>query len=162
MNIDLILQNQRVHIDDNYEEFASVFCNIAGFEKSKTKDRFVLSNWMEGYLYSCLIGIQSNSREIRKGKKLEKTKWSYNYVEQYKYVISILLSKKDVLNELNILSRETISNNFISIENTLEGVKTICDEYSNGGLKYLYDLYQKDDTIFNEYDSLTKIYKELS
>jgi len=161
MNLELILQNQRVHIDDNYEEFASIFCNIAGFERNKTKERFILSNWMEGYLFSCLVGIKSNSRENIKGKKLQKAIWSYNYVEQYKYVISLLLSKKDILNELNLLTRESISNNFINIESTLQEIKVICDEYSNGGLKYLYELYQKDDTIFNDYDSLIKIYKEL-
>jgi hypothetical protein len=161
MSLELILQNQKVHIDEYYEEFASIFCNIAGFEKNKTKERFILSNWMEGYLFSCLIGIKTNSREKTEGKKIQKATWSYNYVEQYKYVISFLLSKKDILNELNLLSRESISNSFINVETTLQELKIICDEFSNGGLKYLYELYQKDDTIFNDYDSLIKIYKDL-
>jgi hypothetical protein len=43
------------------------------------------------------------------------------------------------------------------MENILDDVKKICDEFSNGGLLYLSRLYEKDNTIFNDFDGLEKI-----
>jgi hypothetical protein len=159
MELDSILLTHRLHIDSHYEEFVELYCNTTGANTSKTAARFVLSNWYEGYLYAVLLGLKINAREPRIGERKDKAPmWSKSYLSQYKYAITNVLSRKDVLFELNLLSREAISTHFVSVEATLNQVKSICEEYCSGGLKYLYTEWQKDPTVFNEYNALKKIY----
>lgn len=162
MNIDLLLTNHRLFIDEPDEEFAKLFCNTAGAETSRTKNRLILNNWYEGYLYCLLVGINSNSRKYEGYiKRQDKApKWSNNYLEQYKYAMGKLMEKPSILNELGILDRDAIKNNFISSEKLLGDIKKICDQYSMGGLKYLRDKYEKDDSIFNSENSLKELYEE--
>jgi hypothetical protein len=158
MNLDGLLIEHRLFIDSQYEELAGLFCNLTGQRTSLTKDRFLLSNWYEGYLYTLLLGIRKNQREMYKGKRLDKApKWSNNYIKQYKYALSLVLSRKDILNELNLIDYPSINLNERDMENILDDVKKICDEFSNGGLLYLSRLYEKDNTIFNDFDGLEKI-----
>lgn len=160
MNIDLILISHRLTLDSHFEKTANLFCNVAGANKTNTISKYILGSWYEGYLYCLLLGIKIKNRIPRKGKPLDKApKWSDRQLNQYKYAISILLTKNDVVNELNLISREAIKNNFERIGNTLDQIKKICDEYSNGGLEYLADLYEKDDNIFANYKSLKEIYQ---
>lgn len=161
MNIDAILFSQRLYIDNHYEDLAKRFCNLAGQEGTRTKERFILRNWYEGYIYTLLLGIRTGNREkaINRGEKAPK--WSRNYDTQFKYAISILLTKKDILKELNLLEYDDLINSFNSTEDTIKKIKKICDEYSNGGLKYLNDRYEYDDSIFSDYDSLSEIMKEV-
>lgn len=162
MSIDVLLYDHRLYIDSQYEELAGLFCNLTGQKTTLTKDRFLLSNWYEGYLYTLLLGIRLNQREPYKGKKLDKApKWSSNYVKQYKYAISLILSKKDILNELNLSDYKSLLTER-TLENILDDTKKICDEYSNGGLHYLNRLYDKDNMVFNEYDGLVKIMNEVT
>lgn len=162
MNIDLLLTNHRLFIDAPDEDFAKLFCNTAGAETSRTKNRLILNNWYEGYLYCLLIGINSNNRkdEGYTERRDKAPKWSNNYLEQYKYAIGKLLEKPSILNELGILDRNAIKNNFVSSEKLLTDIKKICDQYSMGGLKYLRDKYEKDDSIFNSAYSLRELYEE--
>lgn len=161
MNIDAIIFDQRLSLDGNYEKIAGLFCNLTGAKTTDTRNKYLLSSWYEGYIYTSLIGIRTNNRESRIGDKIEKApKWSKNYIEQYKYLLTLLLSRPDILNELNLLNREAIKENFENVETLLDDLKKICDEYSNGGLKYLSSLYEKNDVIFNDYNSLSKIYIE--
>jgi hypothetical protein len=162
MNIDLLLSNHRLFIDAQDEEFAKLFCNTAGAETSRTKNRLILNNWYEGYLYCLLIGINVNAREYNgfTDRKDKTPKWSHNYLEQYKYAIGKLLEKPSVLNELGILDREAIKTNFGGTEKLLGDVKKICDQYSIGGLRYLKDKFEKDDTLFNTAYSLKHLYEE--
>lgn len=162
MELEGLLYEHRLYIDSEYEDLAGMFCNLTGQKTSLTKDRFLLSNWYEGYLYTLILGIRRNEREPYKGKKLDKApKWSNNYIKQYKYAISLILSKKDILNELNIIDYQSMNSNDWAIEKILDDIKKICDEFSNGGLLYLSRLYSKDNTIFNDYDSLTRIMDEI-
>lgn len=159
MELDSILLTHRLHIDSHYEEFAELYCNTTGASTSKTVNKFILSNWYEGYLYAVLLGLKINERESRIGERKDKAPiWSKSYLNQYKYAITNVLARKDILFELNLLTREAISTNFISVEATLNQVKNICDEYCNGGLKYLYAEWQRDPTVFSEYTALKKIY----
>lgn len=158
MNLDGLLYEHRLFIDSQYEELAGLFCNLTGQRTSLTKDRFLLSNWYEGYLYTLLLGIRKNQREPYKGKRLDKApKWSNNYIKQYKYALSLILARKDILNELNLIDYQSINLNERDMETIMDDVKKICDEFSNGGLLYLSRLYEKDNTIFNEFDGLVKI-----
>lgn len=157
MNIDTILFSQRLYIDNSYEDLAKGFCNLAGQEGTRTKERFILHNWYEGYIYTLLLGLYSGYREkyINRGEKAPK--WSSKYDTQFKYAIAILLTKKDILKELNLLEYDDLINNYIDTEDTIKKIKKICDEYSNGGLKYLSELYANDDSIFEDYDCYKNI-----
>lgn len=160
MNIDALLLDHRLYIDSHYEDFAGLFCNLTGQRTSLTKDRFLLGNWYEGYLYTLLVGIRQNEREEYIGKRTDKAvKWSQNYLKQYKYAISQLLSRDDILNELDLLDYESITKPEVNAKSVLDDVKKICDEFSNGGLKYLKQLYDKDNTIFNDYNSLESLFR---
>ena len=162
MDIDSKIQDQRLFIDSSYEDIAELFCNLAGAATSKTKKRFLLSNWYEGYLYCLMLGIKIDAREpYKKGKRADKApKWSKYYVTQYKYAVSKLLIKKDIQYELNLTNRKSIKENFTDIDSLMDQIKKICDEYSNGGLLYLKNKFDSDAIIFNNHDGLIKIYNE--
>ena len=161
MDANTNLMTHRLYLDSHFEKTANLFCNATGAATTKTSSKYILGSWYEGYLYCLLLGIKTNNRIPRKGKRLDKAPhWSDKQLQQYKYAISILLTKNDVINELNLSNRSSIKENFKSIEDTLDGVKKICDEYSNGGLSYIADLYEKDDTIFSSYNCLKTIYEE--
>jgi len=118
-----------------------------------------LSSWYEGYIYSALLGIRVGNRK-EFSKKMDKApKWSHNYVEQFKFCISLLLTKEDILNELGLLDYESIIEGG-DAEDIMAQLKSICDEYSNGGLEYLSDLYEKDNSLFDDYDSLKTIMED--
>lgn len=158
MNIDGLIFEHRLYIDSHYENMAGLFCNLTGQRTKLTKDRFLLNNWYEGFLYTLLLGIKINQRENYIGKRIDKApKWSISYLKQYKYAISHLLSREDILNELNLLDYKSIVENKSDAKMVLDETKKICDEFSNGGLKFLLMRYEKDNTIFNDYDSLKKI-----
>lgn len=159
MNINEYILDQRLHFDQEYEEIASRFCNLTGQKTSLTKDRYLLPAWYDGYIYTALLGIKVGYKEDFV-KKIDKTsKWSGGYMKQYKYVLMKLLAKKDVLKEIGLLNREEINNEFEDVKSTLDKLQIICDKYSNGGLKYLKEQYQKNDSIFNEHTGLVEIYK---
>lgn len=158
MALDTLLFNKkRLFIDNHYENLAKLFCNLAGSETSRTKERFVLNNWFEGFIYTLLLGIKIGQREKHKDKKDKTPFWSENYKVQYKYAIALMLSREDILNELNILSYDDISKNYTNLEETIKNIHKICEEFSNGGLKYLQELYDKDNSLFDDYDCLIKI-----
>ena len=160
MNIDTLIYDHRLYIDSHYEDFAGLFCNLTGQRTSLTKDRFLLGSWYEGYLYTLLMGIRVNHREEYIGKKVDKApKWSPHYMRQYKYAITQILSREDVLNELDLLDYKSITKPEVDAKKVLDDVKKICDEYSNGGLKHLYNLHEKDNTIFNDFDSLENLFR---
>jgi len=158
MEIEGLIFDHRLFIDSHYETLASTFCNLTGQKTSLTKERFLLNNWYEGYLYTLLLGIRNNQRENYIGNRTDKApKWSSNYMKQYKYALFLLLSRNDILNELNLLDYQSIIQNNKDLKNILAELKKICDEYSNGGLKILSLLYEKNNTLFSEYNALEKI-----
>jgi hypothetical protein len=160
METNVLLMSHRLYLDSNYEKTANLFCNLTGQATSKTDAKYILGSWYEGYIYTLLLGLKTNNRMPRVGERKDKApSWSEKHLQQYKYAISILLTKNDVINELNLYNRISIKNNFKSKKETLDQIKNICDEYSNGGLKYLSDLYEKDDTIFSSYKSLKTIFE---
>ena len=162
MNIDLLLSSHRLFIDATDEEFAKLFCNTAGAETSRTKNRLILSNWYEGYLYTLLIGINTDYREYSGyvDRKDKANKWSHNYLEQYKYAIGKLLAKPSILNELGLLDRDSVVSNFEGPEKLLIDIRKICDQYQKGGIKWLKEKYEKDDSLFNTAYSLKELYEE--
>jgi hypothetical protein len=160
MDLDtLLFDNKRLAIDNHYEDLAKLFCNLAGQETSRTKERFVLNSWYEGFIYTLLIGIHTGNRQKHKDRLNKTSYWSGHYRDQYKYAIAFLLTKEDILNELNISSYDDIAKNYTNIEETLKSIHKICEEFSNGGLKFLKEQYENDNSIFEDYDCLKNIMK---
>ena len=158
MNIEALLTDYSLHIDPNFEEFASKFCNIQGFKEEKTKTMFLLDSWFEGYLYCVIIGLIKNDRKKFSSAKKEKARtWSKEHREQLAYVLSLILGRDDIKNELNIYTRSQIKTSFTNEDDFMKQLKSICDEFSNGGLNYLRNEYEKNEYLFEDYDSLKDI-----
>ena len=61
----------------------------------------------------------------------------------------MLLAKPEIQNELNLDSRQSL-NNIPNLKSLSDSIKKVCDEYAFGGLQFLKDQYDKDDTIFDD------------
>lgn len=160
MNADLYINNQRLYFDSHYTETAKLFCNLEGAKTTLTRERFLLGSWFEGYIYTALLGLKLNHRCEFKNRTDKAAKWSVHYMKQYKYLLVKILSKRDILNELQLLTKDSIVDNFKGTEGLLNELQGIANSFSNGGLEYLSELYRKDSSIFNYHDSLKRIYME--
>lgn len=159
MNIDLIISKHRLTLDNHYEDLVKQFCNIEGYKSYKSKERFLIKNWFGGYLFTLFLGLKINEREKTKGKKIDKAPSWGTYLKPYKYGITKVLAKPDILMELNLSSKKQIETHFDNIENLMSDVQKICVEFSNGGLKYLQALYDDDNNIFDGHDAIKSIYE---
>lgn len=160
--MDQLILNHSLFIDKNYEEFINKFCSTTGSNFPPGKIGNYLGSWYEGYIFCLLIGLNTNNRHYNGfEKKYEKmSTWSTQNLNQYKYCLSRILSKQDIIVELGIDSRNNIMDNFTTTENLLKKTKEIADQFSLGGVHYLLNLYNDDVTIFDDSLSLVKIYKK--
>ena len=56
MNIDSHILTHRLFIDDKYDDFVQLFCNTSN--DMKNSEKYLLSNWYEGYIYTALLGLK--------------------------------------------------------------------------------------------------------
>ena len=154
MNFEVKLSDLNLHIDAQYEEIANKFCNTG---KSKSKQH-KLNTWFEGFIYTALIGINIDSRINYKDKKEKFRTWS-TFRDHLGYVFMKTLSKEDVRNELNILDFNQIKLDFGGVNDLIDKTFAIIGEYSNGGLKYLQDKYENNNSLFDSLYALEKIYE---
>jgi hypothetical protein len=155
INFEVKITDLNLYIDDQYEDIANKFCNTG---KSKSKQH-KLNTWFEGFIYTALIGINIDSREKYKNKKEKFRRWS-TFREHLNFVFMKVLAKEDVRNELKILEFDQIKSEFISVDELVKKTFEIIGEYSNGGLKYLKDNYERNNSLFESLYSLEKIYEE--
>ena len=161
--IDSIIQSQRLYIDNAYEEVASKFCNLAGSNTTKTAERFLLSNWYEGYIYTALLAMKKELERVPFQNRGDKTPyWSPSYIKQYKFLIIKLFEINGVLNELGLQKYEQIINNESNtgeefVKHKLGIIKNMLDSYSNAGLNYLKEKYDNDPDLFDHHQSLKEI-----
>jgi hypothetical protein len=156
INFEVKLTNLNLYIDDQYEEIANKFCNHG---KAKSKNEHKLKTWFEGFIYTALIGININSRVKYKNKKEKFRRWS-TFVDQLSFVFMKTLSRGDVRKELNILEFEQIKSDFDGIDELIAKTFVVIGEYSNGGLKYLQERYENNNSLFDGLYALENIYKE--
>ena len=105
--IDLLVSNE-LDIDKDAEEFVSLFVNTAGYIAEKTKKRSLLPSWYDGYFFCSWVGIKFNRRK-KEWKKITKSNRGFSSRKsQYFYLIASMLSKEEILYELNIESKESI------------------------------------------------------
>lgn len=159
--MDSTILRHSLNIDQEYESFINNFCSTTGANFPQGKLGNYLGSWYEGYLYCLMIGINKDARHYNgyKKKHQKMPTWSLKNIHQYKYCIAKIMSRKDIVKELGIDSRESISNNFESVENLLLQVKEICEQFSLGGLHYLMELYEKDPSMFDHPLALKTIYE---
>ncbi len=158
--ISLILSH-RLHIDAENEKFASKFVNIEGYKQEKAKQKVLLRTWYDGYLFCLWIGINSNRRKEDFKLKDKAAKGWRDRSKQYIYLISKILSKKEIQIELNIDSKKSIVKNKVNLGKVSSQLKKICDEYAFGGLECLKEIYEKDDEIFDATENFEMILKKL-
>jgi len=154
MNISAILSEHRLHINSRLEqEVVTSFCSTT----TQGGRKRLLQDWFQGYIYAATLGISKDKRvPFAKGEKVQKAQWSSNYLNQYEFLLSHLLTRTDILVELNLLSsmaddteaqtseillktylHEGAFNQTEFYKQVFEKLKNICDEFMNGGLEYL-------------------------
>lgn len=152
-----LIASHNLNIDIENESFASKFVNIEGYKENKSKERVLMKTWKDGYLLSLWIGIKSNTRK-KDFKSKEKAR-TLDRKSQYLYLISQILSKKEVLIELDLESIDAIKNSGTNVKMISDKLKRICDEFAFGGLEYIKELYEKDEEIFDDPGFFEKIFK---
>ena len=156
MNVELIIVELKLHIDKKYDDFVNKFCNTKQGKQKENK----LESWFEGFIYTSLIGLNINSRMQYEDKYLKMRHWQNpKYRDSLNYLLMKVISQDALRNELNIFNLTQIKNDYTNINNLIHSSYNIISEFSNGGLKYLYEKYENDNSIFDEYDSLLKIYQ---
>ena len=162
MELDLIelLASHKLEIDVANEEFASNFVNIEGYKKTKSEERVLMKTWYDGYLFSLWIGIKLNRRK-KEFKPKEKARTLISRKKQYIYLISKILSKKEILIELNLESIDAIKKSRVDSKQIADKLKVICDEFAFGGLDYLKELYIENEDIFDGPDFFDEVYKSI-
>lgn len=154
--IDLLVSNE-LDIDKDAEEFVSLFVNTAGYIAEKTKKRSLLPSWYDGYFFCSWVGIKFNRRK-KEWKKITKSNRGFSSRKsQYFYLIASMLSKEEILYELNIESKESINDNNINPEKLSKHIKHTLDSYCFGGIEVLKELYNEDESIFDDPAYLSKI-----
>ena len=164
MGSDLIslLNLHRLSIDSENEKFASNFVNIEGYKVSLSKKKVLLNTWYDGYLFSLWIGIKFNRRKSNFKLKDKANRGWGSRSDQYIYLISNILSKKEILIELNLDSRKSILENKVNVQSLSNNLKRISDEFAFGGLDYLKELYEKNDEIFDSTEYFESIIEDLN
>lgn len=163
MGSDLItlLNSHRLYIDAENENFASNFVNIEGYKVSLSKKKVLLKTWYDGYLFCLWIGISFDRRKKNYKLKEKASKGWGIRGDQYIYLISRILSKKEILIELNLDSKRSILENKVNPEYLSNSIKKICDEFSFGGLDYLKEIFEKNDELFDSTEYFEIITKDL-
>lgn len=156
------ISNHSLYIDKNFESFINNFCSTLGQNFPQGKLGNYLGSWYEGYIYCTLIGLNTDNRHYGgyEARHQKVANWSSQNINQYKYCLSRIIAREDIQLELGLTSRESIKNNFISVENCVDKLKDICDQFSLGGVRYLKSLYENDNRIFDDPYALLTIYKE--
>ena len=162
MNINDLIADNSLTIDPENEEFASNFTSLAGFKKTKAKERLSLRTWYEGYLFCVLVGLKENERKVlnNQSPKIKRNRMdSLKYRDQIKFCLSLILSRKDIINELGLNSRDTVKQ-YESVNSFFKKLMSICNEFAYGGLEYLKNEFEKDDTIFDSFTCYREILEQ--
>lgn len=170
MNVELIIKEHSLLIDKNDEEFINNFSSTTGTNFPKGKLGNYLSSWFEGYIFTLLIGIITGERRytgfVDKSQKIKE--WNTATFHQYKFCLSLLLSKKEIVRELEIDSRSNIGSVYLGFENNellsreiLSKLKNIADEYSLGGIDFIRRYHdEKEPNLFDDPFAMYKIFME--
>lgn len=154
--VDLLISND-LDIDKDAEDFVSLFVNTAGYKTEPTKNRILLPSWYDGYFFCIWIGLKFNRRKKEWNKITKSNRGFSTRKSQYFYLIASLLSKEEILFELNIESRESINDKNINPEKLSKQIKYILDSYCFGGIEVLKEMYDEDEGIFDDPEYLSKI-----
>lgn len=169
MNIDILIKEHSLLIDKNDEDFINKFSSTTGADFPKGKLGNYLSSWYEGYIFTLLVGILSGERRyegfVSKSQKMRE--WNTATIKQYKYCLSLLLSKEDIIVELDLDSRQNIDSKYGDFENKenlnkelLYKLKEISDQYSLGGIDFIRKFEEREPQLFDDPFAIYKIFLE--
>lgn len=119
------------------------------------------SNIYEIYIYAALIGIQCNYRlpwsERSVRRKFEEIKDWKQHPDLVKFLIMALLAKSDIdFNELEDMGQE-------EIKAKMRELKTLLEEYANGGFYIIQNKLQNDPFFFeDDYCFISLLQEDLS
>jgi hypothetical protein len=139
---------------------------LANFGKSKGKYSS-FGAFYELYLYAFAIGLHKNKRVKLEGHTTETfnmvSEWSRDKVYILNTFLMVLLSNKKIRQEAGFgiltLEMEDIDEN--EIKKKVNKLVTICEEYANGGLEFIYDRYKKEPENYEYHSSLQKLFEEV-
>ena len=167
MNIDILIKEHSLYIDKEDEEFINKFSSTTGANFPKGKLGNYLGSWFEGYIYTLLIGIITGERRYEgfKDKQQKMRGWNSATLKQYKYCISLVLSKKDIIAELGLNKREEVDK-YLELANEsesatlviLDKLKNICDQFSLGGVDFIKRHEEQNPEIFDDPLALKSIF----
>ena len=167
MNIDILIKEHSLYIDKEDEEFINKFSSTTGTKFPKGKLGNYLGSWFEGYIYTLLIGIITGERRYEgfKDKQQKMRSWNSATLEQYKYCISLVLSKPDIVGEIGLNKREEVDK-YLELTNENESatftilnkIKDICDQFSLGGVDFIKRYEEQDPEIFDDPFALKTIF----
>ena len=166
MNIDLLIKEHSLLIDKNDENFINKFSSTTGANFQKGNLGNYLGSWFEGYIFTLLVGVLSGERRyegfVDKAQKIKE--WNTATIKQYKYCLSLLLSKKDIISELNLDTAKNIDTNYLDYEDNealvfdiLSKLKEVADQFSLGGIDFIRKLEEKQPDLFDDPFALYRI-----
>ena len=171
---DEILQH-RMDIDMTHENLIKKLAAIKklGVEKRIDKERILIKDGINLFLFSLYLGIKSHTRiKPQNLVELAVRGWAKNK-KQYFYLIALILAKPEIQRELELNDLETIKE-MVSDEEGYQKpevlsrkIKQLCNEYSAGGLEFLNEEYKKDPSIIDDQatvdmEKIKKILEEIN
>ncbi len=171
---DEILQH-RMDIDMKHENLIKKLAAIKklGVEKRIDKERILIKDGINLFLFSLYLGIKSHTRiKPQNLVELAVRGWAKNK-KQYFYLIALILAKPEIQRELELNDLETIKE-MVSDEEGYQKpevlsrkIKQLCNEYSAGGLEFLNEEYKKDPSIIDDQatvdmEKIKKILEEIN
>ena len=171
---DEILQH-RMDIDMKHENLIKKLAAIKklGVEKRIDKERILIKDGINLFLFSLYLGIKSHTRiKPQNLVELAVRGWAKNK-KQYFYLIALILAKPEIQRELELNDLETIKE-MVSDEEGYQKpevlsrkIKQLCNEYSAGGLEFLNEEYKKDPSIIDDHatvgiEKIKKILEEIN
>ena len=171
---DEILQH-RMDIDMTHKDLIKKLAAIKklGVEKRIDKERILIKDGINLFLFSLYLGIKSHTRiKPQNLEELAVRGWAKNK-KQYFYLIALILAKPEIQGELELNDLETIKE-MVSNEEKYQKpevlsrkIKQLCNEYSAGGLEFLNEEYKKDPSIIDgqatvDMEKIKKILEEIN
>ena len=171
---DEILQH-RMDMDMTHKDLIKKLAAIKklGVEKRIDKERILIKDGINLFLFTLYLGIKSNTRiKPQNLEELAVRGWAKNK-KQYFYLIALILAKQEVQMELRLDDPETIKEmvsnkeKYQKPEVLSRKIKQLCNEYSAGGLEFLNEEYKKDPSIIDDHatvdiEKIKKILEEIN
>lgn len=148
--IQSIINDRSLNIDSSLEEFSKKFVSSENLSFQEKDKRYLIKDWYSGYILCFYIGLKKNTRKTEYKRKEKAVRGWVSNQKQYLYLLALMLAKPEIQQELNFNSKNEIRDNIKDMDTLVKSIKKICDQYAFGGLQFLKEKYEKDNTIFDD------------